>query len=93
MFVCNRIVRTFAVFGYDTTPGESSLTSWPLDLLQLTVTNQKVASCAMRYYIAGYNDKYRTTSSYYVRTREKQAVRNGYCVTFYAGFYASFRGS
>lgn len=61
--------------------------------VQLIVTNQKVASCAMRYFVTGYNDKYRTTNSYYVGMREKQAVRNGYCATFYAGFYACFRGS
>ena len=32
-------------------------------------------------------------NSYYVGTREKQAVRSGYSVTFYAGFHAYFRGS
>ena len=29
-------------------------------------------------------------NSYYIGMREKQAVRSGYGVTFYAGFYACF---
>lgn len=47
----------------------------------------------MCYYIAGYNDKYRTISSYYIGMREKQVVRNVCGATFYAGFYVCFRGS
>lgn len=78
------------MFGYDTTPGDSSLTRWPLDLFQLIVTNQKVASCAMRYFVTGYNDKYRTTNSYYVGMRENKRLGTVIVPHFMPGFTQVF---
>lgn len=45
-----------------------------------------VASALYAIIFAGYNDKYRITNSYYVGTREKQAVRNVAVSQFMPGF-------